>query len=107
MTWVRKAPTVALHACAPPMREVIYQYPSMSLRPDGAATEYRENVPGGFLGDLWRCDECNRLWRIGCACQLCDRNGVYLHGGHCIAGYRWRPARWWQRIAHHRTKEAE
>lgn len=105
MTWVRKTPTEAPHACATPTYEAVYQFPL--LMGEGPGTEHRETVPDGSLGDLWRCDECNRLWRVGLVCDLCDRHGDYPHGGMHATGYRWRPARWWQRIAHHRTKEAE
>lgn len=48
--------------------------------------------------DLWRCDECGRLWRIGEACDWCERYGHKPHyGGHAV-GRIWRPATRLQRI---------
>jgi hypothetical protein len=56
MTWVRR--TADRHRCRVP---------------------YRGLVPDGEFGDLWRCDDCNTLWRI-------------------TLSHNWRRALWWQRI---------
>ncbi|MEV7805032.1 hypothetical protein AB0O28_18985 [Microbispora sp. NPDC088329] len=81
MTWVRRADP-GEHACRPPT----------------AATW---GDPLGRYGDLWRCP-CGTLWRIGDACDFCDRFGWGPHqGGHAV-GETWRPATLWQRIRHYR-----
>ncbi|GIH07476.1 hypothetical protein Rhe02_55430 [Rhizocola hellebori] len=51
------------------------------------------------VDDLYRCDECRKLWRIGWACDICDYFGDHagFGGGHKV-GYRWRRARMSQRI---------
>ncbi|RCG31920.1 hypothetical protein DQ384_05085 [Sphaerisporangium album] len=82
MTWVRRA-TPQSHRCKAPN--------------DG----HRGN-PTGQSGDLWRCDECHALWRIGHACDACDRYSTPHPGAHAV-GLAWRPARWWQRLRYHRT----
>lgn len=86
MTWVRQAQRPA-HTCNPPSRTSVGYV----------------GVPVGALGDLWRCDDCRRLWRIGHACDSCDRRKrAQPHaGGHAIGG-AWRPATLWQRILHWR-----
>lgn len=77
MTWIRRV--IPAHYCAPPGRGV-------------------PAVPVAELDDLWRCQECRRLWRVGLACDWCDRYGDREHrGGHAM-GAAWRPARFWQRL---------
>jgi hypothetical protein len=55
--------------------------------------------PAGQVGDLWRCDDCGVLWRVGLACDFCDHFGDNRShpGGHAV-GSCWRPATLWQRI---------
>jgi hypothetical protein len=83
------------------MREVVYSLPSHSLTGHGEATEWREQVPDGATGDVWRC-VCRGLWRVGQFCDVCDRygvrSGVCPRGGYHATGLAWRPARWWQRL---------
>lgn len=102
MTWVsRKADKAPDHACEPPMREVTYTFPSASLNPDARPTPDSFETPAGHLGDLWRCDECAALWRIGRACDVCEAYGPDQHrSGQCRVGMAWRPASWWQRWRH-------
>lgn len=102
MTWVRRA-TSDPHTCKPPMRDVIYRLPSMSAEPPPAAARpavVHSQLPDGGLGDLWRCP-CGALWRIGDACDACDRAGEWPvpDGGHAI-GVMWRAATIWQRVRH-------
>lgn len=52
------------------------------------------------LDDLWRCDECRMLWRVARACDLCDLIGGQHQSGQHAVGWKWRPARWWQRLRH-------
>lgn len=80
-TWVRRANMRTRHHCATP-----------SWR-------------GGALGDLWRCDQCRRLWRVAKACDVCDRRGTCVGrtGSHQV-GYTWRPATFWQWITHRRWR---
>jgi hypothetical protein len=77
MTWVYRAER-AEHRCAPP-------------RYDGYVPS-----PMGRLGDLWRCDVCGVLWRVGRACGICDRGFRHVNG-QCAVGLMWRLASWWQR----------
>lgn len=88
MTWVRRA-TSDPHACQPPTH-------------GGYAL-----TPMGRLGDLWRCDDCGALWRIGDACDLCDWAGEWRahDGGHAL-GVTWRPATLWQRIRYWKKERA-
>jgi hypothetical protein len=99
MTWIRRAAPPA-HTCVPPMRERIVHVPSTSLTPRVQVVPMKPPPePDGAQGDLWRCDDCGRLWRIGDVCDLCDA-GRDWHPGFCSAGSVWRPARWWQRVRH-------
>jgi hypothetical protein len=85
MTWVRRAGAPA-HVCKPP-------------RWDGYVTS-----PAGELGDLWRCDDCRELWRVGRSCAACDAFGHSSHGGQCMVGLAWLPATLWQRIRNRRNR---
>ncbi|MFC6080991.1 hypothetical protein [Sphaerisporangium aureirubrum] len=84
MPWVRHTEPTAIHRCPTPR-----------------SSSY--GTPTGEYGDLWRCDECQTLWRIGHACELCEVYGAARPhlGGHAM-GFEWRPARWWQRLRHWR-----
>ena len=94
MTWIRRADTDG-HACSPPMTEQFIK--------SAALASGRVAVPGpgdvaGSIGDLWRCDQCRKLWRVGRACAYCDAYGNRLHHGWHAMGRQWRPATTWQRI---------
>lgn len=82
MTWIRQTDPRRAHTCSPPQSEPPF------------------GRPHGAYGDLWRCDDCRTLWRIGHACQVCDRYGEALphRGGHAV-GNAWHPATLWQRLA--------
>lgn len=100
MTWARRD-TSDPHTCKPPMRVSIHQLPSMSAAQEGdGATHVKLASPNGQIGELWRCS-CGALWRIGDACDACDRAGEWpVHnGGHAI-GVMWRAATLWQRVRH-------
>lgn len=105
MTWIRKVRSGPDHRCGLPAREVVHELPSMSARPPTTAAEtrpleFRFKEPDGRIGDLWRCDTCRALWRIGDACDVCDRHGGWRPphlGGHAL-GIAWRPATLWQRL---------
>jgi hypothetical protein len=100
MSWVRKT-TVDTpgHTCQPPTRERFFRIPSGFA----AGTEpigHRDTVPAGEWNDLWRCDDCGRLWRVGNSCDYCDPSppgGRCFRGGYHAGGHAWRPATWWQR----------
>jgi hypothetical protein len=83
VTWVQRTDRRAAHRCPVPR--------SGSL-----------GSPDGDLGDLWRCDDCRTLWRIGDGCDTCDRYGPAPHPGTHAVGQAWRPATWWQRLRHWR-----
>lgn len=84
------------------MREVVHQIPA-SLT-EGPSIGFAETIPDGHRGDLWRCDNCQTLWRIGESCDWCDRTG--RTDGRCGAhivhmpALAWRPATPWQRLIH-------
>lgn len=108
MTWVRKTPVLDpdQHRCAPPMRLVTYALPGFN---SGQAISYDEKQVAGSFGDLWRCDDCGELWRIGNSCDDCDPRppgGRCMRGGYHPGGLAWRPATWWQRFRN-RKKVAE
>lgn len=71
MTWVRRA--ADQHQCALP------------------------EISEGARGDMWRCDDCGRTWRISKACNICD-SGHRHHNGQCQVGSRWRHATLMQRF---------
>lgn len=73
--------------------------PAHSCRPPGR-TWLAIVRPDAKLGELWRCDTCSKLWRVGRACATCDLYGDHAGGGHCLVGLAWRPATLWQRIKH-------
>jgi hypothetical protein len=109
MTWVQHA-TIPAHTCTPPMRQVTYALP-VTLVPllDPQAPMQSEpplmhtrNEVDGKQGDLWRCDQCERLWRVGDACDACDWYGDSPHPGMCTLGLVWRPATLWQRLRYRR-----
>lgn len=77
MTYVRRAASEAAHPCELP-------------------TAY------GADGDLYRCDWCGVLWRLGDACDACEAYGRGHHRGQCEVGSAWRPATLWQRIRYRR-----
>lgn len=56
------------------------------------------DTPDGGIGDLWRCPECRKLWRIAYACDACQAYGHLPHGGAHLVGYAWRLATGWQRF---------
>lgn len=65
----------------------------------------KPNATGAALDDLWRCDECTQLWRVGYACDLCEHVKGRPHGGVEVIGYAWRPATFWQRLRHRPDRE--
>lgn len=68
MTWVRTTPEMPPHRC---------QLPRFI------------DLPDGRRGDLWRCDDCEKLWRV-----------VMKGPGRRDASrpvWAWRPATLWQR----------
>lgn len=87
MAWVIRTRDADRHVCQVPMR--------------GGYTR----SPDGSIDDLWRCDDCATLWRIGYACPPCDARGhSWPHAGTCVIGLAWRPATLWQRIRHRRQR---
>jgi hypothetical protein len=88
MTWVEHTDPRTAHRCPVPHEASL-------------------GSPAGEHGDLWRCDDCGTLWRVGYACDICDRHrdDSPHFGGHTI-GLEWRPATWWQRIRRWRSGRA-
>lgn len=94
MTWVQRAADRPVgHRCEPPFKPgPDPNWPTLFSRPIG------------HLGDLWRCDDCRKLWRIGRACGWCDHYGDRPHRGGHEVGETWRPATLWQRIKYRRKR---
>jgi hypothetical protein len=91
----------AVHECAPPVYEATYRPPAPSTPNAPAPRPFTQTKVDGDHGDLWRCHDCGRLWRVGWACDACDyRPGP--HGGMHTVGCVWRPARFWQRLRYRR-----
>jgi hypothetical protein len=109
MSWVRRTEDAApAHVCEPPMREVVYTLPAMPPPPKGwqgnepsKPSKMRATEIDGKQGDLWRCDDCDRLWRIGLHCTVCTRG--YSHYGRCGRTVAWLPATLWQRLRHRKA----
>lgn len=108
MTWVRQKPVKPLdeHQCKPPSKAVVFGVPGTFSSGDGRPVR-TEQAPNGEFGDLWRCDRCHTLWRIGNACDACDprppqRSGEGRHPGllHGAVWTAWRRATWWQRLVY-------
>lgn len=109
MTWVRQARSKE-HRCPTPVRAAELRLPTGPANASTGLAVVR--VPGlprvvGRLGDLWRCGDCHKLWRVGRACGYCDAYGTQPHGGQHAVGLRWRHATLWQRIAHRRSRTKE
>lgn len=107
MTWAHRA-SVTAHRCRPPTRERVIKLPTgPAHRPTGFV---QSRLPlgdvDGRLGDVWRCDDCRKLWRVGRACAVCDLYGEHAGGGSHVVGLRWRPATLWQRLRYRRTVAA-
>jgi hypothetical protein len=96
VSWVRRTERpVPAHACAAPTVEWFVTLPAPPPLPSGVGgggkphrVKFRDR-PDGERNDLWRCDDCGRLWRIGEP----DRPA----GGYVGGGLEWMPATWWQR----------
>lgn len=102
MTWVRRRPAAPVHECTLPMREEKIGIPP--LMGSGPNLEWTATRPDGRRGDLWRCPDCQRLWRIGDGCHLDNAHGP--HAGPCTPGWiredAWRPPTLWQRLRYWR-----
>lgn len=82
MGWVRKTPKIKTHKCDLPLKEVTFK--ANSVLPE---TKY--TVPDGEVGDLWRCDECQKLWIIGVSFSRDTRSSLATS---------WQPAGLWDSI---------
>jgi hypothetical protein len=109
MAWIRQTPSAPeTHECEPPTHVAVYGLPSSLLSPNAGTIEHRETVVDGAHGDLWRCDTCQQLWRVGDACDSCDRHNLRGDHGtllHTMAP-AWRHATVWQRIRHRKRGRA-
>lgn len=88
MTWLRRqANETQTHRCTPPVRDAFpkFQPPDWALR-----------------DDLWQCDTCDKVWRVGRDCDWCDQGHRY-HGGQCSVLNKWRPSSWSQARRYRRT----
>ena len=64
-------------------------------------------APEGTRDDLWRCDDCGKLWRLGSACDACETYRGTPHAGQHSVGYGWRTATLWQRLLFDKPREGE
>jgi hypothetical protein len=99
MTWVRQHRPDE-HRCPTPMRDAEITVPTGPAAASTGSAVVR--VPGleqviGRLGDLWRCDDCRKLWRVALACDVCELYGDH-RGGQCRVGLKWRAATLRQRF---------
>lgn len=78
MSWVRKTDPPPMHECNPPVEEKI------RLNHDSRSIEYL-SPEGANKDDLWRCDDCQRLWQV---VQWINDGDPYLG---------WQPASFWNR----------
>jgi len=85
------------HTCEPPMQEVVFRLPPPPPPPAGLQGNPQPTPhsaplvrPDGDVGDLWRCDDCGRLWRVGVEPPP--------RGGYSPRWEVWLPAYWWQRL---------
>lgn len=99
MTWLRRA-AADPHECQLPTRQAVINLPSVSLNPCAVAEPVTLTVIDGRPGDLWRCDDCGKAWRVGLACGICDAYGSRPHYGCHEYGLAWRRASWWQARRH-------
>ena len=99
MTWVKRAEPPE-HRCEPPMGEVFVQLPAIPGSAGKSTRVKNIDIPAGDRGDLWRCDTCRTLWRVGLRCDACEHYGPGRHDGGCSPGRAWRPATLWQRWRH-------
>ena len=103
MSWVRRAAN-RVHTCTPPMRDIIYTISAEYCQGNQPA-RWTVMAVDGAQSDLWRCDTCGALWRVGIACDWCDAHGSRPHAGLHDDGLEWRPATLWQRLRHRANKE--
>jgi hypothetical protein len=99
---LRQRDRLPAHECVTPVHNVTYQPPSPPIPNAPEPRPYIRAEVDGDRGDLWRCEDCGRLWRVGWACDACDWYGVGRHDGMCSVGLAWRPAKLWQRIRYRR-----
>jgi hypothetical protein len=96
MPWVRRSAHPP-HTCAPPTRPATYTLPpAHGTTASRLPITHTVTVVDGRPDDLWQCDTCAALWRVGFACDWCDyHSSPRLHSGSCAIGLRWRRASWW------------
>lgn len=99
MPWVRRSAHPP-HTCAPPTRMATYTLPPANgTAPSSLPDTHTVAVVDGHFGDLWQCDTCRGLWRVGFVCGWCDYySRPALHPGSCAVGLQWRRAPWWARF---------
>lgn len=92
MAWAHRFKTPPPpHVCKPPMEREALPY-------CGILTSKLTGEAYGRVGDLWRCDGCRKLWRIGLLCKGCDQEGRATECPNGISGSWWYSATTWQRI---------
>lgn len=107
MTWIRHQPRAAEHDCPTPTRQVRTELPPPPPPPNakagwepGPQAYAHMRVPDGSIGDLWRCDDCGRLWRF------MDRPDFNNGRVHELRHPGWEPASLWQRIRYRNAEES-
>jgi len=101
MTWVHMQSEPDEHTCRPPRGSAfLTEGESVEDRPDPPFVKVGER-PAGRVGDVWRCDDCRRLWRI--SESRWPEGLIHLDDPHPV----WRPAGIRLRLRlRHRTRGA-
>ena len=98
MTWIKRTRRAATAArgcdCTPPM----YTPTRTMWAPHGAQhTVPLPPRPDGLYGDLWQCDNCGTVWKIGTVLVP----GVQSkYGRNWIRKIGWTRASWWTQYRH-------
>ncbi|QLF83612.1 hypothetical protein SEA_REDWATTLEHOG_109 [Gordonia phage RedWattleHog] len=92
---MKKAPEAPAHACDKPMARLMVRPPRTNGRgevvmPVRPKVPVGPPIPDGKVGDVWLCDECLTVWKVGQ--EIGPRTYPYTPGALRPV---WRRAGWW------------
>lgn len=88
MGWVKRTVQPAQHMCCPPMHRTVREVRT----PEGVKHNLASGPkPDGNMGDLWKCDKCGVVWKIGIDFAPYVPNS----GGYRPRSVQWIRAGWW------------